>query len=71
MNEIPAAQFVPPEDPLVLEIPAPLIEQLEDEHDPEALKRTLGDLAYRAVTERLKKRAREEDRAARREQEQK
>ncbi len=69
MHEIPAAQFVDIEEQerIVVEIPVDP-DQLERDHDAEAVKKAYGDLVYRTAMELIRKRERDEDRATRREQ---
>jgi hypothetical protein len=70
MHEIPAAQFVTIEeqDRIVVEIPVDP-EQLEGEHDAKVVADTFGEIVYRTAMDLIRKREREEDRAARRDQE--
>jgi hypothetical protein len=69
--ENPVAAFVDIEDEPRIEVKVPIDpERLEAEHDGGLVAKELGDLVYQSAMDLLRKRDREENRAARREQEQ-
>jgi hypothetical protein len=69
MTGIPVAQWqdIEGEDCIMVKLPIHAAE-LEEKHDEVVLARSLGDRVYGAAMELIRKREREEDRAARTDQ---